>query len=227
MGLRMLAGTDFHGFKPSFEHFANEAKALGVNLMLVCGDITHFGTLERAKTLLSILAETNVPTLFVPGNCDPPSLINIDLEGVKCIHGSSILYDGLAFIGVGGSPITPFNTFFEMREEEIARVLQECLHKFGGEIKRRNVILLSHSPPKNTTLDRTSLGIHAGSTSIRRFIEEYKPLLVICGHVHEAKGKGHINNTLVINPGPAKQGNYALITIEGDKIDVDFRSAKT
>jgi Icc-related predicted phosphoesterase len=226
MDMRMLAGTDFHGFKPSFEHFANEAKALKVNLMLICGDVTNFGTLEQARTLLSILAETNILTLFVPGNCDPPSLINVDLDGVKCIHGSSILYDGFAFMGVGGSPITPFNTFFEMREEEIARVLQECLHKFGGETKRHNIILLSHSPPKNTTLDRTSLGIHAGSTSVRRFIEEYKPLLVICGHIHEAKGRSHINNTLIINPGPAKQGNYALITIKEDKIDVDFRSVR-
>jgi len=227
MGVKMLAGADFHGFKPSFDHFANEAKALGVDLMLVCGDVTNFGTLEQAKNLLSILAETNIPTLFVPGNCDPPSLVNIDLEVVKCIHGSSILYDELAFMGVGGSPITPFNTLFEMREEEIAGVLQECLHKFGGEIKRHNIILLSHSPPKNTILDKTFLGIHVGSTSIRRFIEEYKPLLAVCGHIHETKGKSRVNNTLIINPGPAKQGNYALITVKNkDEIDVDLRSAK-
>lgn len=226
MGIKILAGTDFHGFKPAFELFAKEIKTLKADIMVICGDITNFGTIEQAKNLLLILTKTGTPIFFVPGNCDPPSLVNVNFEGVRCIHGASALYNDLIFMGVGGSPITPFNTFFEMSEEEISGVLQECLHKLGGEAGKHKMILLSHSPPKNTVLDRTYSGIHAGSTSVRRFIEEHKPLLVVCGHIHEAKGKERINGTLVINPGPARQGNCAVISIEGDEVNVDFYSIK-
>ncbi|MEM2341058.1 MAG: metallophosphoesterase [Candidatus Bathyarchaeia archaeon] len=226
MGIKILAGTDFHGFKPAFELFAEKVKTFKADIMVICGDITNFGTIEQAKNLLSILAKTGAPIFFVPGNCDPPSLININLEGVRCVHGNSVLYNNLVFMGVGGSPITPFNTFFEMSEEKIAEVLQECLHKFGGETKKHKMILLSHSPPKNTALDRAFSGIHAGSTSVRGFIEEHKPLLVVCGHIHEAKGKERVGDTLIINPGPARQGNCAVISIEGDEVNADFYSIK-
>jgi len=60
---------------------------------------------------------------------------------------------------------------------------------------------------------------HIGSRSIRRFVEEKKPLAVFCGHVHESSGIDLIGETLVANPGPAKKGNYALAEIN-DTIEV-------
>jgi len=60
----------------------------------------------------------------------------------------------------------------------------------------RSTILLSHSPPYRTVLDRAALDgktvdyapldVHVGSIAIRRFIEDRQPLLSLHGHIHES-----------------------------------------
>ncbi|MBS7654873.1 metallophosphoesterase, partial [Candidatus Bathyarchaeota archaeon] len=56
---------------------------------------------------------------------------------------------------------------------------------------------------------------------------EYKPALTLCGHIHEAKGADKIGETLIVNPGPSKQGNYAIIDVLDGSIDVKFHLFKT
>jgi len=221
--VKIIVGTDFHGSRGAFEAFAKNIRRYKVDLAVICGDITNFGTIEQTKSLLEILRGANTPIIFVPGNCDPPSLINLQLNGLTCIHGEVFLYGNLAFAGLGGGTISPFNTFFEMSEEEIMGVLHKCAENLRRLAKQVSVILVSHTPPKNTRLDRTLSGAHAGSISVRRFIEENKPVLVLCGHIHEARGSDHIDNSIIINPGPAKQGNYALATIEDGKVEIELK----
>lgn len=223
--MRLLAAADFHGFKPAFEALKVNAKREGADLIIACGDITNFGTREQAENLLRILADTRIPILFVPGNCDPPSLTEINFDGVMCIHGLGVTFGDLDFLGVGGSTITPFNTIFEMSEEEIAKILDRCLNNIGGS-HGKGMVLVSHSPPKNTKTDRTFTGMHVGSSSIRGFIERYKPLLTICGHIHEAKGKDCIDGSLIANPGPARHGNYAIIYINNNRLDIELKATK-
>ncbi|MBS7634624.1 metallophosphoesterase family protein [Candidatus Bathyarchaeota archaeon] len=225
--IKILAGTDFHGFKSAFEALAQKAENSGVNIVILCGDITNFGTEQQARSLLSPLSRLSVPVIFVPGNCDPPSLTNINLDNIRCIHGSGLIHANFAFIGVGGSPKTPFNTLLEMGEGEIYGTLQKSLKDLGDRINNSQTILISHAPPKNTNLDTTSIGGHVGSISVRKFIEEYKPALTLCGHIHEAKGVDKIGETLIVNPGPSKQGNYAIIDILYGRIDVKFHAFKT
>lgn len=221
--MKIIAGTDFHGSRRAFEIFTKNVVAHEADIAVVCGDITDFGTVDQAKKLLSILAETGIPVIFVPGNCDPPSLAELRLDGVICIHGNAFLQGDIAFIGLGGGTISPFNTFFEMREDEIARILRRGLESLRELGQQARIILVSHAPPKNTRLDRTFMGVHAGSISVRRFIEENRPLLALCGHIHEARGIDQIGDTIVVNPGPARRGNYAVVAIRGSEVDVELR----
>jgi uncharacterized protein len=56
-------------------------------------------------------------------------------------------------------------------------------------------VLLCHSPPYRTDLDRAALDgrtidhvpldVHVGSIALRRFIEERQPALTLHGHIHE------------------------------------------
>ncbi len=211
--MKVLVGTDFHGNEGAFESFASKAEEGHAEILVVCGDMTHFGTLREAKYLLSLLSELRKPLLFVPGNCDPPSLVGVDIEGANCIHAGTVSYDGLAFLGVGGSPPTPFSTPFEMTEEEIMKSLN---HASRNLTDSRWLVLVSHTPPYNTQLDKTLLGNHVGSRSVRRFVEEHKPSVVFCGHIHEAGGKDQINNTILVNPGPARHGDCAWATFDSD-----------
>ena len=218
--LKVLVGTDFHGKEAALEGFAMRAEEKRADILAICGDITHFGTLEEAKHLLSLLTGLRIPVLFVPGNCDPPSLAGVDVEGAKCIHGRNFSSGDLTFMGIGGSPPTPFSTPLEMTEEEITETLS-CASKNAPD--NRWLVLVSHAPPRDTRLDRTSFGHHVGSRSIRRFIEENKPSIVFCGHIHEATGEDRINDTVIVNPGPARHGHYAEAVFNSD-FTVEFGS---
>ena len=220
--MRILAASDFHGFKSTLEAFAQKAETTKAEIIVLCGDITNFGTEKQAKTLLSPLTKLKKPVLFVPGNCDPPSLVDMNFGNIKCIHGSTFIYEDSVFLGVGGSPRTPFNTFFEMDEPEIFEVLRKAVGNLGSGMNKRKIIVVSHAPPKDTRVDKTYFGEHVGSIGVRKFIEEYEPALVLCGHIHEAKGVDKIGDTLVINLGAARHGNYAAINIAEEKINANF-----
>src|SRR5205085_140935 len=73
-----------------------------------------------------------------------------------------------------------------------------------------------HVPPKDTSIDECAaidvefrprasasgvLTTHVGSSAVRDFILASRPLLCLCGHVHEAKGSAMLGETLCINPG--------------------------
>jgi 3',5'-cyclic AMP phosphodiesterase CpdA len=64
-------------------------------------------------------------------------------------------------------------------------------------------IMISHSPPRGI-LDRLANGKNQGCQSLKRAIEKIKPKLVVCGHVHEARGVERIawngeEETVVVN----------------------------
>lgn len=212
----ILVGTDFHGDEESFRRFASKAEEVKADVLVICGDITHFGSIEEARGLLSLLVGLRLPILFVPGNCDPPSLTGVDVEGANCIHGKYRSHGDLTFLGIGGGPVSPFNSPFELTEEEIKNLLGQV----GNEPPvNRWFVLVSHTPPRNTKMDRIYAGRHVGSESIRRFIEEKKPSAVFCGHIHEARGIDKIDGTTIVNPGPAKLENCALVSVD-DEVEI-------
>ncbi|HHS12693.1 MAG TPA: hypothetical protein ENN03_02865 [bacterium] len=81
-----------------------------------------------------------------------------------------------------------------------------------------NTILVMHSPPHDTMLDRLYNARPAGSRAIRAFIETHQPLLTLHGHVHESpvvSGKiwDRLGKTLCINPGQSS-GLLSALTID-------------
>ena len=63
-------------------------------------------------------------------------------------------------------------------------------------------VLVVHSPPKGH-VDRSSGGRSLGSEAILRTIEQKRPRVAICGHIHEAAGEeSSIGPTRVLNAGP-------------------------
>ncbi|WFO75487.1 metallophosphoesterase [Desulfurococcaceae archaeon MEX13E-LK6-19] len=215
--MRFLAITDIHGRT----NVVNKLKGViknNIDYVIVAGDITHFGSLAEALRILSSLAEI-APVLFVPGNCDPPELLrhNSFNGDIYNVHNKVIQVNEYSIYGIGGSIITPFNTFIEYREDELTKFLSQL-----KEIDPSKTIIVTHNPPYGI-LDRTFSGIHAGSKVFREFLEEKKPLLWITGHIHEAQGVEKINGTTIINPGPLFKRYYALITIEKNTIDVNIK----
>lgn len=211
--MRICAITDIHGRTHLSAELTRALKT--VDLTVIAGDITHFGNEQDAQRVLDTFKNLSSAILAVHGNCDQESVnrlldaYNINLHGRSRTVGDTTLY------GLGGSNTSPFNTFQESSDTQIAQVLEQ--------FKKSNTrfhILVSHAPPVNTKVDTVMFGKHAGSTAVRTFVEQFQPDIVICGHIHEARGVDTIGTTVIINPGPCPK-HYALITID-DKLQYEL-----
>ncbi len=212
--MKILAISDIHG------RINYEKKVIGVlgsvDLIVIAGDITNFGGKKEASTVLNTIREYNSNILAVPGNCDQYEVIDVLKSENINLHGEIQEFNGLIFFGIGGSGYTPFRTPQEYSDEEIERIL--------SNYKKVNVrqIFVSHAPPINTTVDKTIMGIHAGSKKIREFIEKNMPDLCLCGHIHEARNTDKIGRTIIVNPGPFPK-SFAIVEIS-EKISADLIS---
>lgn len=212
--LRLLVLSDLHGDHSIIGKICEKTSNERLDALVFCGDLTHFGNITQAEEILKELTGLGIPLLFVPGNCDPKELATVQsFNGATNIHGRCKEVEGLGFLGIGGSPPGPFNTPFEVSENEMGRVLEEA---YRSSNMRCGFVLVSHSPPLNTKVDLTSFGVHAGSLAVREFIETKEPALVLCGHIHEARGTDIIDGVLIVNPGPARRGSYATVNVDGD-----------
>lgn len=83
----------------------------------------------------------------------------------------------------------------------------------------KNIILVTHRPPYKTKLDKIvnakspRNGEHVGDVPIRHMIEKYQPVLHICGHMHEGRGKCKLGRTLVVNSGFGQKGEAVIIDL--------------
>jgi Icc-related predicted phosphoesterase len=191
--LRILAFSDLHGDPKLIERVKSEAKSKSIDVALCCGDITpiHGNTIEVARAIGNL----GVRTLAVPGNFELPDDMRIACKENNWtdLHGKYIEVKGYLFAGCGGGNKSPFNTPYELSEDEFKDILSKL------DTIRSGFIMLTHCPPYGV-VDEAKNGIHLGSKAIAEFIALKKPLLHFCGHIHEQGGnEGMLNGTKVIN----------------------------
>jgi Icc-related predicted phosphoesterase len=216
--MRLLIVSDLHGQSLRIPSLSSLAAGGTLDILIVCGDITHFGSMEDASRILNEFTKV-ATTLFIPGNCDPPQLASVSsVEGATNIHGICLSLSNMDFIGVGGSVPTPFRTPLEFTEEEVERLLRSAAKQCSGN---RKTILVSHVPPYGSRADKVFPSHHVGSRAVRSFMADTQPLIVACGHIHESRVVESVGSTTIVNPGPFHKGYYALAQI-GDKTTVDL-----
>ena len=211
--MRILGLTDIHGDISGLKKISKPLSEAG--LVLLIGDITNFGREQEVRKVIDALGEAASQILAVSGNCDYIDVAEF-LTGENIhIHGKGEVINGIGFVGAGGSIPTPFHTPNKISENKLKIILEKGFHELPPDVP---FILVSHQPPINTTCDIIKTGVHVGSKSVRRFIENHQPLACITGHIHEAGGIDKIGNTPVVNPGPFFQGKYVSLKI-GNGID--------
>jgi len=218
--LRILVVSDFHGSIEASKRTAEKAKAVEAMCIVVCGDLTHFGSVADAQTISNPLISQGLPVLYVPGNCDPAQLAEGKIKGAINLHGQCYQLGNVSLVGIGGAPASPFYSWYELSETQIMNILEQSVDHCSTS---RWLAVVSHSPPKDTLVDLAFSKVHAGSVSLRAFIEGKKPSIVFCGHIHEARGIDHLGNTIIVNPGPVRHGNCAIANLDG-KIEVTLDS---
>ena len=167
-----------------------------VDVVIGAGD---YCSLRRdLDRVIAILMGIKKPTVLVPGNSESYEELLLackEWPSAKVLHGNGVEIQGQLFFGIGGGiPVTPFGSWsWDFTEEQADKLLYKC---------PKNAVLVSHSPPMGI-LDKSSFGLHLGSTAIKNFIHEKSPKLVVCGHIHESSGKMEKHGTCtVINAGP-------------------------
>lgn len=139
----------------------------------------------------------------LPGNHESAEQITAfcDKFGFHDFHGKNLEIGSHHVAGLGYSSPTPFQTPGEYSEEELAA-------RLAPFAALRPLVLICHAPPHGTALDRVRNGLHAGSRSVREFVDRYQPEYLFCGHIHEAAGAQiEMGKTKALNVG---QRGYLL-----------------
>nr|MDO8081347.1 metallophosphoesterase [Candidatus Freyarchaeota archaeon] len=195
--MRFVVLGDIHGNVEAAERARKYIEEKSPDAVLICGDITHSGGRMEAKKIIETLAVTNTPIFYVWGNMDR---VNADFQleevNATCLHGKKTEFGDIEIIGLSGNAWG---------------------YDFLSEIEKSNkkLIIVSHEPPKNC-LDATWSGSHVGNTQIRNFIEKTQPELMVCGHIHEARGEAKIGKTIVCNVGKLENGNILTVDVNGE-----------
>jgi len=215
----VLGLSDIHGVVDPVRKLGKILKEADV--VCLVGDITHFGGKAEADRVIDAVARYAARVLAVSGNCDYPGVdARLDEKKIN-LHGRVETIGGVAFLGLGGSLITPFNTPNEHTEDDVRRVLENAEHRIPGE---KPLVVVSHEPPANTSCDRLSNGMHVGSAALYSFIETHRPAACLTGHIHEAVGTDRIGNTPIVNPGQLGRGRYARLEMLPDGVRVSVET---
>ena len=198
--MKILAASDIHGDVFAARKLADKAKKEQVSLVILCGDIESG---DNAEKIIEEFIKKDKKVLLIPGNWDSFATTDFlaDFFGVKNIHGYSVKYDDVGIFGCGGADIGPLT---RLTEKEIYDTLKKGFDKVSYLKKK---IMVTHMHASRTMAEFSGI---AGSKSIRKAVETFKPNLLLCGHIHEAEGiEERIGNTKVINVG--KEGKIINI----------------
>jgi hypothetical protein len=216
--MRVLIVSDGHGALGNLDRI--EAIVRESDLVLYGGDFAAVGAPESGRPFLERFASFHDRIFAVTGNCDEPDFRD-DLEEYDMgIEGSLSFFNGLVLSGSGGGSKFTGTTPNERSDEDLAGDLRLVAESAGpdgsvGDGLWDNLVIIAHNPPKDTKLDMISNGAHVGSPLIRAFIEKYRPLLVVSGHIHESAAIDRLGETTLVNPGALAEGKYALAEIVG------------
>jgi Icc-related predicted phosphoesterase len=217
--MRLLCLSDIHGEAAGLRAILPDA-ARGADVVVLAGDLTHLGGYAEAEALLAPLFDIGIPLLAVAGNMEHEGVRRYIGEKKVDIHGRGVVMNGVGFMGLGAGTPSPFNSPWELSDHEARPLLAAGFAAVAGAPYK---VLVSHSPPRGTRLDRTVLGQHVGSQAVRDFLDGGPVDLCICGHIHEAAGEDWIGRTLCVNLGPFRNGKYAVLDIQDGQARVDWR----
>lgn len=203
MLMKILAISDIHG--KFFRLDGIVKKSDPVDVIVVAGDLTQGGPPENAVRSISELKHFCKNVFCVAGNWDTPEVKAAIGQYAVDIEETPRIYRNTEFMGLGGSNPTGNNTPNEYTEEELEYKLDVAL----SHTLPPRTVLVTHTPPQNT-LDMTPHGA-AGSPALRRALDKVD--VVICGHIHGARGKIK-DGAWVINPGYAAEGQAAIIDLD-------------
>jgi len=206
--VRVAAVGDLHctrasegAFQPLFAKVGEEA-----DVLLLCGDLTDYGTPEEARVLAKELGATKLPKLAVLGNhdfesaaADEVSRILADAAGVSVLDGTATEVHGVGFAGAkgfaGGFGVRALQSWGEGPVKAfVAAAVEEALKLESAlaRLRTRGRVALLHYAPIGATVDGEPVEIYPflGSSRLEEPINRYRPDAVFHGHAHRGQLEG-------------------------------------
>ena len=202
--IRLAAVGDLHCKKDSVGQFAPWLSTLNgrVDVLLLCGDLTDYGTPEEAEVLAKELSSVRVPMLGVLGNHDfesgrPEDVARIlGQAGVTLLSGDSVEVHGVGFTGVKGfAGGFGAHTLGHWGEPEIKRfvdyAIEESLKLESGlaRLRTEHRVVLLHYAPVRGTIEGEPLEIFPflGCSRLEEPLLRYPLSAVFHGHAHRGQ----------------------------------------
>ncbi len=177
--------------------------------LLLCGDLTDYGTAEEAHVLADELAAASVPVVAVLGNHDheagTPEVVTGILEdaGVRVLDGGSCVIEGVGIAGTKGfAGGFGRGSLGAWGEAGIKRFVQEArdeamkLEAALAKLRTPRRIALLHYAPVAATVQGEPPEIFAflGSSRLEEPILRYPVDAVFHGHAHRGTPEGRTLN---------------------------------
>lgn len=188
--MKILAVADVED-KLLYDHF-DKKRVEGVELIVGCGDL-------RSDYMDFLITMVNVPMIYVMGNHDDSFLKNPPL-GAICIEDRIYEYNGVKFMGLGGS--FRYNPNGKNMYSERDMKIRELRLRPKAKLKGGIDVLVTHSPAKGYG-DLEDLP-HRGFETFNKIMDRYHPEYMLHGHVHMNYGRiqkeyDHPSGTKIIN----------------------------
>jgi 3',5'-cyclic AMP phosphodiesterase CpdA len=154
-----------------------------VDMIIVTGDLTDFGTSDEYSLFRELIEELNIPYRAIPGNHDDKSVMQ------KCFADADwmpktgpinwqIDFEDLKVIGLDTSIIGKAHGNLET---DSLNFLRSSLNS----AKEKPVIVASHHPPITTGIEKMDIQNLRDSDELKEILSTYQgELKLICGHIH-------------------------------------------
>jgi uncharacterized protein len=175
-----------------------------------------------------------IPCVVNGGNDD---IFEIDevIEASPCLNfgeGKVLDLGGFYLASLGWTNPTPWNTFREAPEDELA----DKIEKLASQVPDMGRAIFNfHAPPYGTGLDEAPAldadlrPVHGGavlkpvgSTAVREGILAHQPMLSVHGHIHESRGVCKLGRTFAVNPGSV----YGDGVLQGGVLELNEKKGK-
>lgn len=155
-----------------------------IDIIVSCGDL-------KASYLSFLSTMLPVPVLYVHGNHDDKYDRNPP-EGCICIEDRVFEYNGVRFLGLGGS-----NRYKPGVNQYTEKQMAKRIKKLRWKLFRSKGfdVLVTHSPAKGFHDDVDEC--HKGFDAFYGLIDKYKPKYFVHGHVHLNYGRQFVREDMI------------------------------
>lgn len=213
--VRLAAVGDLHVKKTSQGVFAPLLAPVNdqADILLLCGDLTDYGTPEEARILVKELSVVRIPMIAVLGNHDFETGQEGEVTrilgdaGVTMLDGEAVEIEGVGFAGAKGFP-GGFGrgTLGGWGEPGIKRFVQEAIDeatKLEGALARLRTLLrvaVLHYSPIRETVEGEPLEIfpYLGTSRLEGPLNRHPVNVVFHGHAHSGTPKGRTSGGIPV-----------------------------